>query len=105
MRALVSIFASLLIIISLYQLSFTWFVNKHKSDMETKAKRYVNSLYTAADKKYPTDKEARALYQQDTLDAVYKARLDRLLDSTKDTKVTPWGTTFQKAKENELLLG
>ena len=28
MRALVSIFAALLIIISLYQLSFTWFVNK-----------------------------------------------------------------------------
>ncbi|MDR3712563.1 MAG: protein translocase subunit SecDF [Puia sp.] len=105
MRALVSIFASLLIIISLYQLSFTWFVNKHKSEMETKAKRYVTNLYPSAEKKYPTDKEARALYQADTLDAVYKARLDRLLDSTKDTKVTPWGTTFQKAKENELLLG
>ena len=34
MRALVSIFAVLLIVISVYQLSFTWFVNKHESAMQ-----------------------------------------------------------------------
>lgn len=104
MRALVSIFAALLICISLYQLSFTWFVNKHESAMQDKAKRYTNNLYPSPQKKYPADKEAQALYQ-DTLDDIYKARLKHLLDSTKDTKITWWNTTYQKSKENELLLG
>lgn len=104
MRALVSFFAALLIIISLYQLSFTWFVNKHESAMAAKAKQYVNRMYPAAQRVYPGDKEAQALYQ-DTLDDVYNLRLKRLLDSTKDTKITWWGTTYQKSKESELLLG
>src|SRR5579863_6220767 len=104
MRALVSIFAALLIIISLYQLSFTWFVNKHESAMAAKAKQYVNRVYPSAKTAYPGDKEAQALYQ-DTLDGYYNNRLRRLLDSTKDTKVTWWGTTYQKSKESELLLG
>ncbi|MFI5152496.1 MAG: protein translocase subunit SecDF [Chitinophagales bacterium] len=104
MRALVSLFAALLITISLYQLSFTWFVNKHESAMKDKAKRYVNNLYPSAARKYPTDKEAQAAYK-DTLDEMYNTRLRRLLDSTKDTKITWWGTSYQKSKESELLLG
>ncbi len=104
MRALVSIFAALLISISLYQLSFTWFVNNHESAMQEKAKRFVNGKYPSAQVKYPGNKEAQALYQ-DTVDGVTKDRLKHLLDSTKDTKITWWGTSYQKAKENELLLG
>src|SRR5882757_2766027 len=104
MRALVSIFSALLIFISLYQLSFTWFVNKHEATIEAKAKRYVNSLYPAATQKYPGNKEEQALYQ-DTLDQVLHEKRRKLLDSTKDTKITWWGTTYQKSKENELLLG
>ena len=104
MRALVSIFAALLIIISLYQLSFTWFVNKHESAMQAKAQQYVSRLYPKPAQKYPGDKEAQALYQ-DTLDQVLSDRKTRLLDSTKDTKITWWGTTYQKSKESELLLG
>lgn len=105
MRALVSIFAALLIVISLYQLSFTWFVNKHESAMEAKAKSYVNRIYpVSAAQKYPADKEARALYQ-DTLDQLFSQRKKELLDSTKDNKITWWGTTYQKSKESELLLG
>ena len=49
MRALVSIFAGLLIVISLYQLSFTWFVNKHESAMTQKAERFIKNNYPAAD--------------------------------------------------------
>ncbi len=67
-------------------------------------RRYVNKLYPSAQKKYPGDKEARALYQ-DTLDQVFSLRKKKLLDSTKDTKITWWGTTYQKSKESELLLG
>jgi SecD/SecF fusion protein len=56
MRALVSIFAALLIVISLYQLSFTWFVNSHESAMEAKAKRQIGNLYPSAASKYPGNK-------------------------------------------------
>jgi len=105
MRALVSIFAALLIIISVYQLSFTYFVNKHESAMEAKAKAQVSRLFPqSALQKYPGDKEAQALYQ-DSIDIAFNARKKKLLDSTKDTKITPWGTSYQKSKENELLLG
>ena len=105
MRALVSIFAALLIAISLYQLSFTWFVNKHESAMEAKAKSYVHRLYPlSAAQKYPADKEARALYQ-DTLDQLLAFKKDSLLKISKDDKITWWGTTYQKSKESELLLG
>src|ERR1700709_698127 len=104
MRALVSIFACLLIVISLYQLSFTWFVNKHESAMTQKAERFVKNNYPAASVKYPGDKDAQVLYQ-DSLNQLEHARLRRLLDSTKDTKITWWGTSYQKSKESELLLG
>jgi SecD/SecF fusion protein len=104
MRALVSIFAGLLIVISLYQLSFTWFVNKHESAMTQKAERFVKNNYPAAETKYPGDKEAQVLYK-DSLNLLMRARLQKLLDSTKDQKITWWGTTYQKSKESELLLG
>ncbi len=104
MRALVSIFAGLLIVISLYQLSFTWFVNSHESAMTQKAERFVKNNFPAATTKYPGDKDAQVLYQ-DSLNLLVRARTQRLLDSTKDTKITWWGTTYQKSKESELLLG
>jgi SecD/SecF fusion protein len=104
MRALVSIFAGLLIVISLYQLSFTWFVNKHESAMTQKAERFIKNNYPAAETKYPGNKETQLLYK-DSLSILLHERLQKLLDSTKDTKITWWGTTYQKSKESELLLG
>jgi SecD/SecF fusion protein len=104
MRALVSIFAALLIVISLYQLSFTWFVNSHESAMEAKAKRQIGNLYPSAASKYPGNKYAQAL-NQDTVDEAFNLRKKQLLDSTRETKITWWGTTYQKSKESELLLG
>ncbi len=104
MRALVSIFAGLLIVISLYQLSFTWFVNKHESAMSQKAERFVKNTYPSAETKYPGDKDAQVLYK-DSLSLLVRERTQKLLDSTKDTKITWWGTTYQKSKESELLLG
>ncbi len=104
MRALVSIFAVLLICISLYQLSFTWFVNRHESAMEEKAWQQVKRLFPTAAQKHPDNKEAQASYQ-DSLNQFFQERYQRLLDSTKDTKITWWGQSYQKAKESELLLG
>ncbi|MFL5745558.1 MAG: protein translocase subunit SecDF [Niastella sp.] len=105
MRALVSIFAGLLILISLYQLSFTWFVNQHEKEMGKKAEVYVKRTYPLTpQQKYPTNSEARAYYK-DTVDNAHDAYLDSLLTATRDKKITWWGQTYQKAKESELLLG
>lgn len=103
MRSLVSIFAAILILISLYQLSFTWFVNKHEKAIEEKAMRYVNT-YPTPEQKYAGNKDLQISYQ-DTLNEIKRSRVRRLQDSTRDEKITWWGQTYQKAKESELLLG
>ena len=72
--------------------------------MQDKAKQSINRLYPSAKTKYPADKEAQALYQ-DSLDDLFKNRLRKILDSSKDKKITWWGTTYEKSKENELQLG
>ncbi|MBC7903571.1 MAG: protein translocase subunit SecDF [Gemmatimonadaceae bacterium] len=104
MRILVAIFAGFLILISAYQLSFTWFVNKHENAMADKAKQYVNRAYPAAEVKYPGNQDIQTLYR-DTIAQAEKERLRRLLDSTRDKSITWFGHSYQKAKENELLLG
>ncbi|MCS3795245.1 protein translocase subunit SecDF [Niastella sp. OAS944] len=105
MRALVSIFAGLLILISLYQLSFTWFVNQHEKEQGKKADAYVKRTYPLTPaQKYPTNTEARAYYK-DTVDNARDSYLDSLLTASRDKKITWWGQTYQKAKESELLLG
>ncbi|ULQ54457.1 protein translocase subunit SecDF [Flavihumibacter fluvii] len=103
MRSLVSIFAAILILISLYQLSFTWFVNKHEKAIEEKAMRYVKT-YPTPEQKYAGNKDLQISYQ-DTLNEIKKNRVRKLQDSTRDEKITWWGQSYQKAKESELLLG
>src|SRR5450432_1928906 len=102
MKILVAIFAGFLILISAYQLSFTWFVNKHESAMAEKAKTWAKNHYANAATKYPGDKEKETLYE-DTLAQLQGNYLKHLLDSTRDKKVTWWGKSYQKAKESELL--
>ena len=107
LKGLVRFFTVLLIIYSLYQLSFTWLVKRHEKKMEKIAKTYVKKNYETAIQKYPGDKDSQQIYQE-TLDKVYQAKLKRLLDSTKDETITygiNGAVSFQKAKEEELNLG
>ena len=107
LKGLVRFFTVLLIIYSLYQLSFTWFVKNHEKKMEAKAKSYVKANFQTALEKYPNDAATQSKYQ-DTLDKAYETRLARLIDSTKDVTVTygfNGAVSFQKAKEEELNLG
>lgn len=101
-KGLVRFFAILLIIYSLYQLSFTWFVKNHEKKMEAKAFTYVKANHADA-KKF-----TRADDLPDSLKTVYDNELRRLLASTKDETLT-YGITgpvsYQKAKEEELNLG
>ena len=92
LKGLVRFFTVLLIIYSLYELSFTWVVRSHEKKMEARAKSFANAS--------STDPLQR--------DSIYKNRLRRLLDSTKE-KTVHYGVqgaiSYQKAKEEELNLG
>ncbi|MGE5108579.1 MAG: protein translocase subunit SecDF [Sphingobacteriales bacterium] len=94
LKGLVRFFAIALIVISVYQLHFTWVVNNHESNMKAKAEKFVNANFANAPK--------------DTMDSAFNLRRRQLLDSTRDVTVT-YGVTgaisYQKAKEQELNLG
>jgi len=103
LKGLVKIFAIVLIIICVYQLSFTWLVRNHEGEMEKKAAAWLKQ-YPTASQVYPNDKELQEKYN-DSLSDIKKERLRRLLDSTKDTKLGFGFTTYRNAKEKELMLG
>jgi SecD/SecF fusion protein len=102
LKGLVRFFTIVLIVVSLYQLSFTWFIKSHEKKMEARALSYVKTAYPEA------AKYTAASQLPDSLSNIYNERLKRLLDSTKDVTVTygPTGKiSYEKAKENELNLG
>ena len=103
LKGLVRFFAIALILICIYQLSFTYFVNKHESAMDAKASAWVKK-FPKADQAYPGDKEKQSFYN-DSLNELKKNYFKRLLDSTKDTKLFFGLTTYGSAKEKELMLG
>ncbi|MFI5185667.1 MAG: protein translocase subunit SecDF [Chitinophagales bacterium] len=102
LKGLVRFFTIVLILISVYMLSFTWFVRSHENKLQARAKRYVQTLYPQAKKiKTPDD-------YPDSIKSVYDTRLKRLEDSTKDETITydfNGAVSYQKAKESELNLG
>ena len=104
LKGLVKIFAVALILICLYQLSFTWFVRNHENNMEAKADKWLKANYPASAVKYSGNKELQAQYE-DTLATIKKSRLQRLLDSTKGDKIVLGIGTYQYAKDQELMLG
>ena len=107
LKGLVRFFTVLLIIYSLYQLSFTWFVQNHEKKLQSKAKAYVAANYQTAQQKFPGNKDSQQVYQE-FLDKKLEEKLSRLEDSTKDQILT-WGinggVSYQKAKSEELNLG
>jgi SecD/SecF fusion protein len=94
LKGLIRFFTILLILYSIYELSFTWVVRGHENKMAAKAKQWVNANYPNAD----SATKAQA----------YQTRYNRLIDSTKDETVH-YGITgaisYDKAKKEELNLG
>ena len=103
LKGLVRFFTIALILICLYQLSFTWFVRSHEKAMEAKASSWIKK-FPKADQVYPSNKEEQLLYN-DSLNEIQKAYYKNLLDSTKDSKLAFGLTTYASAKEKELMLG
>ncbi len=102
LKGLVRFFTILLIVFSIYELSFTWIVRNHENKMAAKAEKYVKSIYPDA-RKYASVKD-----MPDSLKNVYEERLKKLLDSTSGVTVS-YGVngpiSYQKAKQEELNLG
>lgn len=107
LKGLVRFFTILLIIYSIYQLSFTWLVRNHEKKMEARAESFTKVNYPGAAEKFPGNKDSQAVYQE-YLDQIKADRLKRLLDSTKDVTVSysfTGAVSYKKAKEEELNLG
>ncbi len=104
LKGLVRFFTIALILICLYQLSFTWFVRSHESKMEKKAETWLKNNFQTAEQKYPGNKALQEAYA-DTLNIEKSRRVQRLLDSTKNDKIVFGLGTYQYAKQQELMLG
>ena len=107
LKGLVRFFTILLIVYSIYQLSFTWLVRNHEKKLEAKANGFVVANYPSAKEKYPNNKDSFDIYTE-FLHKIYLVKLDSLKKETKDQTIT-YGITgaisYQKAKEEELNLG
>lgn len=90
LKGLVWLFTIVLIVISLWELSYTLVVRNYESDVRAKAERFVK-------------KQSGGL-SADQQKILVEARTQYILDSTKDKEIY-LGTTYQKCKENELNLG
>ncbi|RYY70355.1 MAG: protein translocase subunit SecDF [Chitinophagaceae bacterium] len=91
LKGLVWFFTVALIIISLWELSYTWVVRSYESDVREQAERLVKKAGNLS----PDEKTA-----------LIEAKTDSILDATKDKAIYPvFGTTYQKCKEAELNLG
>ncbi|MEI7734682.1 MAG: protein translocase subunit SecDF [Ferruginibacter sp.] len=93
LKGLVWFFTIALILISLWELSYTWVVRNFESDVVAQATKLV--------KKSGIDAK-----DTDVFNAAMKAKKDSILLASKDKAIFPLvGTTYQKCKENELNLG
>ncbi len=92
LKGLVWFLTIALILISLWELSYTWAVRSFESDVKEQATRLVK-------------KSAPGLAPAER-DALIEVKKDSILANSKDKAIYPiFGTTYQKCKEQELNLG
>ncbi len=92
LKGLVWFFTIALILISLWELSYTWVVRSYENTVKAQATRIV--------------KKQSSNLSPDEIEVLIKEKTQKILDSTKDKSIYPLvGTTYQKCKENELNLG
>ncbi len=92
LKGLVWFFTIALVLISIWELSYTFVVRNYESSVKATATRLV--------------KNQTAGMNAEERDEVIKAKTQHILDSTKEKEIFPIvGTTYQKCKEYELNLG
>ncbi len=90
LKGLVWFFTIALIVISLWELSYTWAVRSYEKDVRALAEKIVK-------------KQSGSLSPEER-EVLIKTKTQRILDSTRDKDIY-LGTSYQKCKENELNLG
>jgi SecD/SecF fusion protein len=94
LKGLVWFFTIALILISLWELSYTWVVRNYESDVKAQATKIVKKANPSLDAK------------GDDFKAAAKIAYDSILVATKDKSIFPVvGTSYEKCKQNELNLG
>lgn len=94
LKGLVWFFTIALILISLWELSYTWVVRNYESSVKAQATKLVKKTAPGLDAK------------SEGFGAEVKIKYDSILLATKDKSIFPVvGTSYQKCKENELNLG
>jgi SecD/SecF fusion protein len=83
LKGLVRFFTIVLILVSVYMLSFTWFVRGHENKLQARAKKLCPDIISAGKKGQATLKTILILSKMFT-----DARLKRLEDSTKDVTLS-----------------
>ncbi len=106
-KGLVKFFTVVLILISLYQLSFTVVVNREDKKIDAQAEQWVQNQYPSVQEKYPDNRQKQVIYS-DFLDSVKRERIQFIEDSTSDKIV--YNTLIKKytlpeAKAQQLSLG
>ncbi len=92
LKGLVWFFTIALVLISIWELSYTFVVRNYESSVKAQATRLV--------------KNQTANMNADEREETIKAKTQHILDSTKEKEIYPLvGTTYQKCKEYELNLG
>ncbi len=92
LKGLVWFFTIALVLISIWELSYTFVVRNYESSVKAQATRLVKNQISGMN--------------ADERDEVIKAKTQHILDSTKEKEIYPLvGTTYQKCKEYELNLG
>ncbi|MBN8835303.1 MAG: protein translocase subunit SecDF [Niastella sp. SCN 39-18] len=92
LKGLVWFFTIALLIISVWELSYTWVVRNYENSVRAQAERIV--------------KREAANLPADEREKLVEQKTQHILDSTKDKAIFPLlGTTYQKSKESELNLG
>ncbi|MBM3411961.1 MAG: protein translocase subunit SecDF [Bacteroidetes bacterium] len=107
LKGLVRFFTVLLIIYSLYQLSFTWLVQNFEKKSHEKARQHIGKSYPTAAVKYPNNKDSQS-YWQAFLDKQESTYYDSLIRASEQETVTygiNGAMSYKKAKEEELNLG
>ncbi len=93
LKGLVWFITIVLIIVSVWELSYTWVVKSYEGKVKQQAEKIVRN--TAPANVSPDDRKA-----------MVERTTQKILDSTRDKEIYPiFGTTYQKCKENELNLG
>ncbi len=94
LKGLVWFFAIALILISIWELSYTWVVRSYEGKVKAQAERIVKSQNPGVNTR------------SEEYELQVKKRMQHILDSTRDKSIYPvMGTSYQKCKENELNLG